>query len=109
MDKQFGFTKAGFTPAYFNLSEADEGFTITVRSQGDGNETGPVASMDLSRDACRQIVSGMQALVREAEAKALWKWIEGFMESECNHLPEYLSDADRDNIVNAIKNTLAGA
>ena len=40
----------------------------------------------------------------EDPATELWQWIEGYMADECNHLPEYLSDAERSNIVNAIRN-----
>lgn len=40
------------------------------------------------------------------KAKNLWDWIEAYMETECNYLPEYLSDAERSNIINAIVNTL---
>lgn len=40
------------------------------------------------------------------KAKKLWQWIEAYMETECNYLPEYLSDAERVNIINAIVNTM---
>lgn len=61
--KQFGFTPAGFTPAYFNTTRLDDGrYRITVRSDGDGDRTGPVAEITVSADEYAAILHGMSNL-----------------------------------------------
>lgn len=56
--------------------------------------------------AIHKLVSDQQAIHKpapaDAKAEELWKWIEWYMEEECGHVPDYINEAERSNLINGI-------